>query len=650
MATSNTASRSKSASTRKPKARAGSRTGKAAKVPMDRLREFVRTKGHEFLKDPNITSIGIGRKNGDGPISLQFTVEKKIADKVEIEKLGSVTIPKSISVFGVDVPTDVLERAYVPSWKLVAAETLGERRMRVDPIRPGISIAHVKETAGTVGLIVYDRETGAPCVLSNWHVLNGPDGKVGDTIVQPGPFDDNNTAGNFCGNLLRSHLGAAGDCAIARIRTREFDAKVYDLDVAPTKMANVDIDDELVKSGRTTGVTYGVVRRIDVLTKIDYGGSAGVVAIGGFEIGVLKKRKPRDGEISRPGDSGSAWLVADGKKATDVFAGLHFAGEAASSPDEHALACYPLSVQKKLDFVLAPPKQTVLKGDDLDAVVPRSGYDADFLGSHVPLPRMTLSIKRDAVNFGRAQMIPYTHFSVCLSAARRMPRFVAWNIDGARRVSLGRHDFKIDPRIDPKFQAGDELYADNPLDRGHVAMRADLAWGPVAEARQANRDSFFFTNIAPQHERFNQSSRQGLWGQLENHVLQQVDAKDIRVSAMGGPIFGTDDAEYRGFRLPRQFWKLVAYLGADGRLRVAVFMLSQTDLLHDLEVLDFDPFRIHQISVAELSSRSGLDFSAFTPADVIRRPELAVLQQRAEGLHDTGVAAHEIFSEEDIVI
>ncbi len=627
--------------------KSGRKTASAA--TMDSLRAFIRAKGHAFLKDPNITSIGIGRKNGDGPISLQFTVAAKVPNAA-IEGLGSTPIPPTIMVDGTAFPTDVLERSYAPGYRLVAPETLGERRERMDPLRPGISVSHPAGTAGTIGLIVYDRETAAPCILSNWHVLHGAGGMIGDATVQPGPFDDNNVAGNFCGNLLRSHLGAAGDCALSRIRTREHDRDIFGLDTAPSQMVRVELDDRLVKSGRTTGTTYGIVRRVDVLSEINYGPGAGPVAIGGFEIGIDPDRLPDNGEISMGGDSGSAWLVAENGKATGMFAGLHFAGEAGANPDEHALACYPLSVQKKLDFLLEPPAETRIPGDDLDQSVARSGYDPDFLNIHAPPPQLTLSQKRDAVNFGRAQMIPYTHFSVCLSAKRRLARFVAWNIDGARKVVVGRTGFRLDPRIPADAQLGDELYANNALDRGHIARRADLTWGTVAEARQANSDSFFFTNIAPQHEGFNQSSRMGLWGRLENLVLEQAEAQNLKISVIGGPVFANDDPEYRTALLPRQFWKLIAYAGTDGALRAACFLLSQSDLLTDLEVLDFDPLRIFQISVTELSSRTDLDFSAYVAADIISNSDLSLAPESAARPADTGVTAHEITSESDLVL
>ena len=50
--------------------------------------------------------------------------------------------------------------------------------------------------------------------------------------------------------------------------------------------------------------------------------------------------------------------------------------------------------------------------------------------------------------------------------------------------------FRIDDAYDSAVQTGDELYADNPLDRGHIARRADLLWGSREQAQQPNTDSF----------------------------------------------------------------------------------------------------------------------------------------------------------------
>jgi endonuclease G len=611
---------------------------------LEALRDHIRARGNDYLKDPNITSVGVGPKNGTGPISLQFTVGEKGTSA--LESLETEQIPETITLAnGTVVPTDVIERSFKPGFEIVAPESLGERRTRRDPIQPGISISHPNGTAGTIGLIVFDRATGAPCVLSNWHVLHGNRGAIGDDIVQPGPFDDNNVAGNFSGKLLRSHLGNAGDCALARIERRRIEREILELGVTPARMARVALGDKVVKSGRTTGITYGIVRRTDVIAKINYGPPAGERAIGCFEIGPDPAHLPADGEISKGGDSGAYWAIVRANRATDIFAGLHFAGETNGSADEHALACYPLSVQKKLDFVLEPPSGTAAPQA---AGVARTGYDAAFLSVPVPLPTASAAVERDAFILAGKRLIPYTHFSVYLSKSRRMARYVAWNIDGAHIVRTGRDDFQLDPRIPAARQLGEDFYAGNKLDRGHIARRADLVWGSIAEARQANSDSSYFTNIAPQHERYNQSGRKGLWGQLENLILEQVDVENVRMSVFGGPLFADDDLAYRGGRLPRAYWKLVAYVGGDGQLRAAAFVLSQANLLSDLEAIDLDPFKLFQVGIADLKERTGLDFGAVADADLLSRPESAIVPQELEALLVPADRSREINSVADL--
>lgn len=180
---------------------------------------FVRNQGANYLRDPNVTSIGVGRKNGDGEVCIVFTVRVK-GEGSALEALGTTQLPAIIQIDDVAVPTDVIERDYEPSYNLIKPQGLNRRRQRQNPIQPGISVSHIDGTAGTLGGIVYDADTGAPCILSNWHVLHGSSGETGNVIVQPGPHDDNNIGNNRCGSLLRSHLGAAGDCALARIAGR----------------------------------------------------------------------------------------------------------------------------------------------------------------------------------------------------------------------------------------------------------------------------------------------------------------------------------------------------------------------------------------------------------------------------------------------
>jgi hypothetical protein len=99
------------------------------------------------------------------------------------------------------------------------------------------------------------------------------------------------------------------------------------------RLGIAQLDDRVVKSGRTSGVTFGMVTRVEVITKMNYG--QGVTAsIGGFEIGIDPRNRPSTGEISQGGDSGSCWMAIEtGTRATDIMLGLHF-GDAEDSDDE----------------------------------------------------------------------------------------------------------------------------------------------------------------------------------------------------------------------------------------------------------------------------------------------------------------------------
>ncbi|MGW0634823.1 DNA/RNA non-specific endonuclease [Nocardia salmonicida] len=239
----------------------------------------------------------------------------------------------------------------------------------------------------------------------------------------------------------------------------------------------------------------------------------------------------------------------------------------------------------------------------------RTGYDPDFLGPRVEVPELDAAVRADAVRFDGSDVISYTHFSLALSTPRRFAFWVAWNIDGAAMRKLPRTgiDFVKDPRIPAEVQVGNELYRRNRLDRGHLARRADLLWGTETEAEQANIDSFFYTNITPQMDDFNQSSRAGVWGQLEDAVFADVDIDDLKVSVFGGPAFRADDQVHRGVALPREYWKVICFVEGN-RLRCKAFLLTQH--LDELEALALDEFRVFQVAVPEIEQRARCRFPA----------------------------------------
>jgi len=323
----------------------------------------LRATAQRWLVMPNVTSVGVGpelvRGTPTGRMSIQVTVKEKLTRNECTRERVEVLPTYVLDAAGRRAPVDVLQRTYRPAHELlpppqpmpeVPPQTVSpkvQRRRRLARLRPGVSVGNAGGGAGTLGAIVFDRRTGAPCVLSNAHVLEGVTGQIGSEVLQPGARDDADVAANGVGRVVRSHIGLAGDCAIASIAGRLFDDGILELGVAPRQLAKAELGDLVVKSGRTTGVTHGRVVRVGVVVKHDYGGTIGVRDVGGFEVEPLMAGET----VSDEGDSGALWMIEDATGVTDIAVGLHFALQAdASAGTIHGLACNIHSVFEKLDI------------------------------------------------------------------------------------------------------------------------------------------------------------------------------------------------------------------------------------------------------------------------------------------------------------
>jgi endonuclease G, mitochondrial len=242
------------------------------------------------------------------------------------------------------------------------------------------------------------------------------------------------------------------------------------------------------------------------------------------------------------------------------------------------------------------------------------GYDPEFLGTTVSLPQLTEEQRRIAANNSEAAegedptVLPYTHFSIVMNGRRQLAYYTAVNIDGSQSTDRSREGDRwyFDPRIAESEQIGEALYRRNALDRGHLVRRLDPVWGP--QARRANDDTFHFTNCSPQHERFNQG--QDRWQGLENYILNNADARNRKVTVFTGPVMDDQDPIYKGVRLPLAFWKIIAYVKADGTLATAAYVLEQGKLIQDMLRFEavFDP-GTYRVKMAHLHARTGLDFN-----------------------------------------
>jgi len=246
---------------------------------------------------------GISVKLVDGKPVINIKVFKKTADHKELEKT-------TIDGLAVQVTEEEMPKAFL---------------LRTEKWRPtwcGISIGHYQITAGTLGSCAF--KNGIKYILSNNHVLaNENNAIIGDDIYQPGPYDGG-SADDKIGELSEfitlilygSYYEPAPDpnfvdCAIAQ-PTNPDDAALAIVELNyPNFFREPELGEEIIKSGRTTGITEGAIIEIGD-TWVGY--SSGY---GWFEDQIFTSNN-----FAAGGDSGSLVISkVDGKAIGLLFAG-----------------------------------------------------------------------------------------------------------------------------------------------------------------------------------------------------------------------------------------------------------------------------------------------------------------------------------------
>lgn len=329
-----------------------------------------------------------------------------------------------------------------------------------------------------------------------------------------------------------------------------------------------------------------------------------------------------DGSVWEPtmGEERIAYIANEGVRISSVLADLHRKSEGLTT-DQTTL----------LDELLAEPPSVVPPAGAVTSLIALvrdpeifsrvKGYELDFLGPEIDLPRLSPEQEADAAPRldGRGHVLEYVHFSLVMSKSRRLAYYTAVNIDGRKTKTIKRDQdvWYYDPRLAREHQIGPDLYERNDLDRGHLVRRNDPVWGRPAAT--ANEDTFHFTNCAPQHKHLNRRT----WLGLEDYILNNADNRDLKVSVFTGPVFRADDMAYRGqYQLPAEFWKVVVMRKSNRALSATAYLQTQKNLLEDLEFA-YGAYRTYQVPVTRIEAITGLDFGALREHDPLTGLESA---------------------------
>lgn len=297
------------------------------------MRPFLNAIGKHrfsFLSLPGVVSVGLGIKMKNnrytGVPSLVFGVEKKIPR-------GAVRSGEMIPETLDSLHTDVVETGKIRflGFAIPAAiepqdDQVENRKVRMRPAQPGVSIGHYRVTAGTMGALVRGDFPGGAAILSNNHILangtSGSDGRAfaGEPVMQPAPYDSGGRQDVIARLYKYSPLLPQKGKSMGPVN--RIDAALalpVDLEVVASPVlglgpvsgtARVFPGETVFKSGRSTGVTSGPVTSVSTTLQVENDGKNYIFE---DQIGTSAK--------SGGGDSGSLVVNRYGKAVGLLFAG-----------------------------------------------------------------------------------------------------------------------------------------------------------------------------------------------------------------------------------------------------------------------------------------------------------------------------------------
>jgi endonuclease G len=280
-----------------------------------KLLETLKKAKNRLKKFHGIRDIALGFKYKNGVMTNEIAIIVYVYNKFRKDELEEKQIlPASIE----GIPIDIIESNPIE-------HPLENPYGLQNPLFGGLCISNTKlNSAGTLGAIVYDRDTNMPLGLTNHHVLIGNGnvfrrgGRKGDRINQPA-FKPDSPKYNI-GRLLKGNKHF--DCSVFEVSGREIET-VNELNgisgpIKGTKQPLLGMP--IKKTGARTGVTYGII-------------SAVTSELERFTISPNPQKPAFNGEISSAGDSGSVWVT----DTDDNFAiGLHWGGDPKDTPDSEA--------------------------------------------------------------------------------------------------------------------------------------------------------------------------------------------------------------------------------------------------------------------------------------------------------------------------
>lgn len=195
------------------------------------------------------------------------------------------------------------------------------------------------------------------------------------------------------------------------------------------------------------------------------------------------------------------------------------------------------------------------------------------------------------------QLIHHDGYTVSYNKDKRIPNWVAYEL--TRQETQGnatRSDrFIADPAVKGDIATNSDYYHSG-FDKGHMAPAADMKWD-----KEAMKESFYFSNICPQHPELNRRR----WKTLEDKARKWAVA-DSAIIIICGPIVDKQSSVIgeNQVTVPSKFFKVILSLH-DSTPKAIGFLFKNERAIA--------PLKDYAVSIDSIEQLSGLDFFSSLP-------------------------------------
>lgn len=206
---------------------------------------------------------------------------------------------------------------------------------------------------------------------------------------------------------------------------------------------------------------------------------------------------------------------------------------------------------------------------------------------------------------GQEQIIRHTGYTVSYNKNWKLPNWVAYELTRQETYGTEKRSNRFTP--DPLVKgtiATNADYARSGYDKGHMAPAADMKW-----SSKAMSESFYFSNMCPQHPQLNRRA----WKELEEQIRDWAVA-DSAIIIICGPIVN-QPAQKIGKNqvyVPEKFFKVVLAPFAQP-IRAIGFLFRNKQAI--------DPLPNYVVTVDSIENLTGLDFFASLPDSIENQVE-----------------------------